>query len=252
MLAAMTEQTESRKQRAARRAGEFPPAPEPLPRARAGQPHPPGHHRRRGRGPRRRDRRTTRSPRRSRWPPRSAWTGWSRSASTSPPPGGAPTSPTGTRAVLATVALHPNEAPRLADLDEALREIEALAARDRVRGDRRDRAGLLPYRRRGAGRAGGELPRAHRHRQAVRQGAGHPRPRRARRRAAGPRRRGRPGHGGAALLLRRRRVRRRVRPPGLPAQLRRHGHLRQRRRAARGRRGSPRSTRSWWRPTRRT
>jgi TatD DNase family protein len=37
-------------------------------------------------------------------------------------------------AVLAAVALHPNEAPRLADLDEALREIEALAARDRVRG----------------------------------------------------------------------------------------------------------------------
>ena len=31
--------------------------------------------------------------------------------------------------MLATVALHPNEAPRLADLDEALREIEALAAR---------------------------------------------------------------------------------------------------------------------------
>ncbi len=37
-------------------------------------------------------------------------------------------------AVLATVALHPNEAPRLADLDEALREIEALAAQPRVRG----------------------------------------------------------------------------------------------------------------------
>jgi TatD DNase family protein len=37
-------------------------------------------------------------------------------------------------AVLATVALHPNEAPRLADLDEALREIEALAADPRVRG----------------------------------------------------------------------------------------------------------------------
>ncbi|GIF10943.1 TatD family hydrolase [Actinoplanes teichomyceticus] len=36
--------------------------------------------------------------------------------------------------VLATVALHPNEAPRLSDLDEALREIEALAARPRVRG----------------------------------------------------------------------------------------------------------------------
>jgi TatD DNase family protein len=37
-------------------------------------------------------------------------------------------------AVLATVALHPNEAPRLADLDAALREIETLAANDRVRG----------------------------------------------------------------------------------------------------------------------
>jgi TatD DNase family protein len=37
-------------------------------------------------------------------------------------------------AVLAAVALHPNEAPRLADLDEALRTIEALAARPRVRG----------------------------------------------------------------------------------------------------------------------
>jgi TatD DNase family protein len=36
--------------------------------------------------------------------------------------------------VLAAVALHPNEAPRLADLDEALREIEALAVRPRVRG----------------------------------------------------------------------------------------------------------------------
>jgi TatD DNase family protein len=38
-------------------------------------------------------------------------------------------------AVLATVALHPNEAPRLgADLDEALRVIERLAAHSRVRG----------------------------------------------------------------------------------------------------------------------
>jgi TatD DNase family protein len=36
--------------------------------------------------------------------------------------------------VLATVALHPNEAPRLSDLDAALREIEALAAEPRVRG----------------------------------------------------------------------------------------------------------------------
>jgi TatD DNase family protein len=37
-------------------------------------------------------------------------------------------------AVLATVALHPNDAPRLSDLDEALREIEALAGDPRVRG----------------------------------------------------------------------------------------------------------------------
>jgi len=36
--------------------------------------------------------------------------------------------------VLATVAVHPNEAPRLPDLDEALREIEALAELPRVRG----------------------------------------------------------------------------------------------------------------------
>jgi TatD DNase family protein len=37
------------------------------------------------------------------------------------------------RAVVATVALHPNEAPRLSDVDEALREIEVLAGRERVR-----------------------------------------------------------------------------------------------------------------------
>ena len=36
--------------------------------------------------------------------------------------------------VLAAVAVHPNEAPRLDDLDEALRAIEALAAEPRVRG----------------------------------------------------------------------------------------------------------------------
>jgi TatD DNase family protein len=36
--------------------------------------------------------------------------------------------------VLAAVAVHPNEAPRLADLDDALRDIEALAATTRVRG----------------------------------------------------------------------------------------------------------------------
>lgn len=37
-------------------------------------------------------------------------------------------------AVVATVAIHPNDAPRLGDLDGALREIESLAARPRVRG----------------------------------------------------------------------------------------------------------------------
>jgi TatD DNase family protein len=36
--------------------------------------------------------------------------------------------------VLATVAVHPNEAPRLSDLDEALRSIEDLAGLPRVRG----------------------------------------------------------------------------------------------------------------------
>jgi TatD DNase family protein len=40
----------------------------------------------------------------------------------------------GRPAVLAAVALHPNEAPRLADLDSALREIEELARQPRVRG----------------------------------------------------------------------------------------------------------------------
>jgi TatD DNase family protein len=42
----------------------------------------------------------------------------------------------GQPAVVATVAIHPNEAPRLAaaELDDALREIEALAAHPRVRG----------------------------------------------------------------------------------------------------------------------
>jgi len=37
-------------------------------------------------------------------------------------------------AVVATVAVHPNDAPRLSNLDGALRDIEALAAQPRVRG----------------------------------------------------------------------------------------------------------------------
>ncbi|MEU3452012.1 TatD family hydrolase [Micromonospora sp. NPDC006766] len=132
MLAAMTEQTETRKQRAARRAGEFPPAPEALP-----------------------------------VPVLDSHTHLDITVSEAGVPGGPADDPVGAAiavaagvgvdrlvqvgvdvessrwgadvaerygAVLATVALHPNEAPRLADLDEALREIESLAARDRVRG----------------------------------------------------------------------------------------------------------------------
>src|SRR5215216_2167433 len=37
-------------------------------------------------------------------------------------------------AVLATVALHPNEAPRVSNVDDALGEIEELAEQERVRG----------------------------------------------------------------------------------------------------------------------
>jgi TatD DNase family protein len=63
-------------------------------------------------------------------------------------------------AVLATVALHPNEAPRVADLDEALREIEALAAEPRVRGI--GETGLDTFRTGEEGRAAQELSfRAH-------------------------------------------------------------------------------------------
>ncbi|NGM12310.1 TatD family hydrolase [Verrucosispora sp. WMMA2044] len=129
----MSEPTESRSQRAARRAGEFPPAPEPLPR-----------------------------------PVLDSHTHLDITVSEAGVPGGGdPADPVAAAidvaaavgvdrlvqvgvdvassrwgvevagrypAVLATVALHPNEAPRLADLDAALREIEALAGQERVRG----------------------------------------------------------------------------------------------------------------------
>jgi TatD DNase family protein len=63
-------------------------------------------------------------------------------------------------AVVATVALHPNEAPRLADLDGALREIEALAADPRVRGI--GETGLDTFRTGADGRAAQEASfRAH-------------------------------------------------------------------------------------------
>ena len=63
-------------------------------------------------------------------------------------------------AVLATVAIHPNEAPRLSDLDEALRRIEELAARARVRAI--GETGLDFYRTGECGRAAQEASfRAH-------------------------------------------------------------------------------------------
>jgi TatD DNase family protein len=62
--------------------------------------------------------------------------------------------------VLAAVALHPNDAPRLADLDEALRQIEALAGNDRVRAV--GETGLDFFRTGDEGRAAQELSfRAH-------------------------------------------------------------------------------------------
>lgn len=153
MLAAMSEPTESRRQRAARRAGEFPPAPERLP-----EPVIDSH---------------------THLDVTLAEIGTLPGTGTPPetgsrPGSGRPVDPVAVAvdpvaaavelaaqvgvdrlvqvgvdvvssrwgaelarrqpAVVATVALHPNEAPRLADLDEALRAIEALAGEDRVRG----------------------------------------------------------------------------------------------------------------------
>jgi TatD DNase family protein len=62
--------------------------------------------------------------------------------------------------VLAAVAIHPNETPVLPDLDEALREIEALAARPRVRAI--GETGLDTFRTGDSGRAAQEAGfRAH-------------------------------------------------------------------------------------------
>jgi TatD DNase family protein len=63
-------------------------------------------------------------------------------------------------AVLATVALHPNEAPRVTDLDESLRVIEGLAGQERVRGI--GETGLDTFRTGEEGRAAQEVSfRAH-------------------------------------------------------------------------------------------
>lgn len=142
MLAAMSEPTETRKQRAARRAGEFPPAPEPLPRpvldshthlditvSEAGVPPQPQADGDPGVVPVEDPVAVAVAVAASVGVDRLVQVGvdvassrWGADVADNHP------------AVLATVALHPNEAPRLPDLDEALREIEALAARDRVRG----------------------------------------------------------------------------------------------------------------------
>ncbi len=62
--------------------------------------------------------------------------------------------------VLAAVALHPNDAPRVDDLDEALRAIEAMAAEPRVRGI--GETGLDTFRTGDEGRAAQETSfRAH-------------------------------------------------------------------------------------------
>ncbi|TDC35401.1 TatD family hydrolase [Micromonospora sp. KC213] len=143
MLAEMSERTESRKQRAARRAGEFPPVPEPLPRpvldshthlditvSEAGAPpRPPAAEQPGSAGSADDPVAAAIEVAAGVGVDRLVQVGvdvgssrWSADAADRYP------------AVLATVALHPNEAPRLADLDEALRQIETLAARDRVRG----------------------------------------------------------------------------------------------------------------------
>ena len=159
MLSLMSEPTESRRERAARRAGEFPPAPEALPR-----------------------------------PVLDSHTHLDITVSEAGVPGGGPAddpvavaialatevgvdrlvqvgvdvassrwgADTADRypAVLATVALHPNEAPRLGDLDEALREVESLAARGRVRGN--GETGMDFFRTGDEGRAAQEVSfRAH-------------------------------------------------------------------------------------------
>ncbi|MFY1574336.1 TatD family hydrolase [Verrucosispora sp. WMMD703] len=129
----MSESTESRSQRAARRAGEFPPVPEPLPRrvldshthlditvSEAGVP---------GGGDPADPVAAAIDVAAAVGVDRLVQVGvdvassrWGAEVAGSYP------------VVLATVALHPNEAPRLADLDGALREIEALAGQERVRG----------------------------------------------------------------------------------------------------------------------
>ncbi len=85
--------------------------------------------------------------------------------------------------VYAGVAIHPNEA--YLSTDDALDEIARLARLPRVRAVGETGPRLLP-RHGDAGAAAALVPAAHRDRQGVGQGAGHPRPRCSRRRAADP------------------------------------------------------------------
>lgn len=155
----MTEQAETRRQRAARRSGEFPPAPEPLPSpvidshthlditfTEAGVPRPANGVPEQQDGT---DGAGAAAQATDRVPDPAATDPIATAIAAATAVGvdrlvqvgvDLPSSRWGVDvarrypAVVAAVALHPNEAPRLADLDEALREIEALAADERVHG----------------------------------------------------------------------------------------------------------------------
>ena len=149
-------------------------------------------------------------PRRSSWRPRSGSPASCRSAATCPARAWAVETATAYDAIVAGVAIHPNEAPRLDGTRRARRR-------------RWPRSSGSPARASGCARSARPgsttsapaptASRAQQHSfaahidlaQAARQDAGDPRPRRARRRARDARRAGRAGAHRAALLLRRRR-----------------------------------------------
>ena len=118
---------------------------------------------------------------------------------------------------------------------------------------RRDRAGLLPHRASRTAAAGGVVPAAHRPRQDGGQGAGDPRPGRPRRHAAGAGRGGRAADASCCTASRAAPdFAAGVRRPRLRALVRRQRDVQERRRAARSRWRSRRSTSCWSRPTRRS
>ena len=219
-----------------------PPAPEPLAVQVLDSALPPRHHgRRRGRPP---------------WPRRgpSASGPWCRSASTCRAAAWSAELAARYPQVHAAVALHPNEAGAGAATDEALREIEVLAALPQVVAV--GETGLDHYRTESADGPpppGGVLPGAHRDRQAA--------PARALvihdRDAHDDVVRvlldeGAPGPGGVPLLLRRGRAGPHLRRARLVRQLRRHGHLQERAGPARGGGGAAARSCCSSRPTRRS